>query len=162
MTTNEPGEQEQVAKAPEPVAASNKVNTKTYTETELEKAKQEALTKAGRDSKALEERASQLALREKALKVKEIATANGLTETDLTEFSVLSDDKLESLAKKLAQAKTSAKDGQTKQPPITRADSGATTGGSSDWKSIRDAYIDKPNDPKVRQAYLEARRAKGY
>ena len=158
---DETNKQEEAHKDPQPVNASKEGNTKTYTEAELEKARQEALTKAGRDAKALEDRASQLAVRERSLKVKELAMANGLAETDLSEFSDLSDERLESLAKKLAQAKAPAENSQTKQPPIKRADSGATTGGSSDFKSIRDTWIADPNNLKKKQAYLEARREKG-
>ncbi len=45
----------------------------------------------------------------------------------------------------------------TSGPP----DSGATSGGSHDWKAIMEEYNKKPNDPQVKEAYLKARRQRG-
>ncbi len=41
-------------------------------------------------------------------------------------------------------------------------DSGGTSGGQKTWESIRDAYIQNPNDPKIKSDYMEARRKRGY
>jgi hypothetical protein len=139
-----------------PSASEDASKPKTYTEADLEKAKQEALTKAGRDAKTLEERAHQLTVRERSLKIKELATKEGIDEATLLEFADLAPEKLESLAKKLGAAKVALNTSQPK--PILKADSGVTTGGSSDYNTIRDAYIANPNNPKVRADYMKARR----
>ena len=60
-------------------------------------------------------------------------------------------------AKELADAlwtkKTSGSQFLTSGTP----DSGGMSGGEQTWIGIRDAYIQNPNDPRIRQAYLEAR-----
>jgi hypothetical protein len=153
MTTTNPKTE---GETPKVEAAS-----KTYTEADVEKAKQEALTKAGRDAKSLEERANQLAIKERSLKVKELSAKEGIDEATLLEFADLAPERLESLAKKLGAAKVALNPSQTK--PTLTADSGVTTGGSSDFNTIRDAYIDPKNakNKSVQEAYFKARRERG-
>lgn len=51
---------------------------------------------------------------------------------------------------------------EPRKPKRTRPDSGLpSASGEGSWESIRDAYIENPNDPKTRDAYLKARRERG-
>lgn len=53
---------------------------------------------------------------------------------------------------------------ERKSEPLTSGppDSGVTSGGSHDWKAIMEEYNKNPTDPQVKEAYLKARRQRGF
>ena len=48
-----------------------------------------------------------------------------------------------------------------KQKGLLKTDNVTPAGGTKQWKQIRDAYVANPNDMKVREEYLKARRERG-
>lgn len=89
---------------------------------------------------------------DREISVFEIATKHTVDAETLKNLSKHTDgstEAIEALAQILPK-KVEAK------PPL-RADSGKTIGSEASWEQVRDAYIKNPNDPEVRQRYMEMR-----
>jgi len=122
-------------------------------ESDLKKAQQEFEVKKEQYDAEIE-RSKKAELKSRATRW--ASTVDGIEADDLIKHTDGTDAEMEAFVKKYGKPRKAEDNKEDINP-----DSGLATGSVLSFEEIRDRWLKNPNDPKIRQAYYEARRKKG-